>query len=158
MTDIAPSPEPRLGWIGFMLGAVALILTIAVFWAGPFAPQQSVGVTLGELAADIARSAARSVAGQAQPEPVVQPRTIDDWLDLGVGVLAGLAIVTGVAAFLRRESRRVATSGIALGGLAVGFQLFAWTVMMIAGAIVLAGLVYSMREVFGDIFGGLTGG
>jgi len=158
MSDTANSPAPMLGWAGFLTGAAALLLTIVVFWAGPFAPQQAVGVTLGEIAADIAASAARSVAGQPQPAPVVQPRDIDDWLAIGVGALAGLAVILGLASFLRRERARVATSGMLLGGLAVGFQLFAWTVMMIAGALVLASLVYAMRDAFGDIFGGLFGG
>lgn len=157
MSDTAMTPSPY-GWAGFLTGALALMLTIIVFWAGPLAPQQPVGETLGEIAADIAASAARSVAGQPAPPPEVQPRTIDDWLAVGVGVLAGLAVIIGLASFLRREQRRVAVSGIALGGVAVGFQLFAWTVMMIAGAVVLASLVYGMRDAFGDIFGGLSGG
>lgn len=148
MTDTA-LPAAPLGWAGFLTGAVALTLTIVVFWAGPFAPQQAAGVTLGEIAADIAASAARSVAGQPQPAPEGQPRDIDDWLAVGVGVLAGLAVILGMASFVRRESGRVASSAIALGGLAVGFQLFAWTVMMIAAAVVLASLVYAMRDIFG---------
>ena len=64
MTDTTDVPKAFLGWLGFATGASALILTIVIFWAGPFAPQQSAGVSLGELAADIAKSAARSVAGQ----------------------------------------------------------------------------------------------
>jgi hypothetical protein len=147
-------PAAPLGWAGFLTGAAALMLTIVVFWAGPFAPQQPIGETLGEIAADIAASAARSVAGQPQPAPEVQPRDLDDWLAVGVGALAGLAVILGLAAFLRREQARVATSGILLGGLAVGFQLFAWTVMMIVGAVVLASLVYAMRDALGDILGG----
>ncbi|MGC9420775.1 MAG: hypothetical protein ACP5EN_17555, partial [Rhodovulum sp.] len=60
MSDTAPAPRAVLGWLGFATGAAALILTIVVFWAGPFAPQQTAGVSLGELAAEIAKSAARS--------------------------------------------------------------------------------------------------
>jgi hypothetical protein len=158
MPETANPPGATLGWLGFAMGAAALILTIVVFWAGPLAPQQAAGVSLGELAADIAKSAARSVAGQPSPPPVAKPLDIDDYLAIGVGVLAGLAIVIGVAAFLRQEVKRVAASGIALGGLAVGFQLFTWTVMMIVGGLVLAALVYALRDAFGDIFGGLFGG
>jgi hypothetical protein len=158
MTETQDIPRSVLGWSGFAVGAVALILTIGLFWAGPFAPQQAASVTIGELAADIARSAARSVAGEPQPESVAVPRTIDDYLDIAVGVLAGIAIVMGVAALARHERRRAAVSGIMLGGLAIGFQLFAFTVMMIAGVLVIVGVVYALRDAFGDIFGGLFGG
>ncbi|HKL55853.1 MAG: hypothetical protein ACX93P_12520 [Roseovarius sp.] len=161
MVDAAEMPKATLGWLGFVTGSLALMITIVIFWAGPFAPQQSAGVTLGELAAEMAKSAARSVAGQPQPAPpapVAPMRNIDDYLAVGVGLLAGLAIVTGIASFIRHERRRVALSGVTLGGLAVGFQLFTWMVMLIAGVIVITTLVYTMRDAFGGIFGGLFDG
>jgi len=155
MSETVSPQGATLGWLGFIFGAAALILTLVVFWAGPFAPQQAGGVTLGELAADVAKSAARSVAGLEQPAPVAIPRTIDDYIEIGLGVLGGLAIVIGVASFVRHERKRAAMSGIALGGLAIGIQIFAWSIMLIAGAVVVAGLMYGMRDVFGGIFGGL---
>lgn len=158
MSETASPQGSAFGWLGFMIGSAALIMTLVIFWAGPFAPQQAAGVTLGELAADVAKSAARSVAGLEQPEPVAMPRTIDDYLEIAVGVLAGLAIIAGVAAFIRHEAKRVAISGMALGGLAIGIQLFAMTIMMLVSGLVIAGLMYAMRDAFGDIFGGLLGG
>ncbi|MDF2233931.1 hypothetical protein P2H44_15325 [Albimonas sp. CAU 1670] len=158
MTQDGTARGARLGWLGFALGAAALVLGIVVFWAGPFAPQPSAGVGLGELAAEIAKSAARSVAGRPQPAPEAPVRDLDDFLAIGVGLLAGLAIVAGVAALARREPKAAALSGVALGGLAVGFQLFTWTVMLVVGALVIATLVYALRDAFGDIFGGLFDG
>ena len=76
---------------------------------------------------------------------------------MAVGVLAGLAIVLGLAAFARHERRRAALSGIALGGLAVGLQFFAWSLTMIVGALVIIGVMAALREVLGDLFGGLLG-
>ena len=151
MTETSEIPRSILGWSGFAMGAVALLLTLVVFWAGPFAPQQTTGVSLGELAADIAQSAARSVVGQPQPELVSPPRDIDDYLEILVGVAAGVAIVLGVAALVRHEHKRAAVSGIALGGLAIGVQLFAYTIMMIACVIVVSAVVYALKDVFGDI-------
>ncbi|PCD77886.1 hypothetical protein CLN94_00775 [Pseudothioclava arenosa] len=133
-------------------------MTIVVFWAGPFAPQQSAGVSLGELAADIAKSAARSVAGKPQPAPMAPARDIDDYLNIGVGVLAGIAIVIGVASIIRNEHKPAALSGIALGGLAVGFQLFAWTVMLVVGALLISSIIYALRDSLGDLFGGFFDG
>lgn len=157
MTDASSTPRTILGWLGFAVGAAALILTLVVFWAGPFSPQQSTGVSVGELAAEIARSAARSVAGQPQPEPVAPPRDIDDYLKIAVGTLAGIAIVLGAAALVRHERKRAAVSGIALGGLAIGVQLFTYTVMLIVGALVISAITFALRDAFGDIFGGLFG-
>lgn len=154
MSDISPIARAPFGWSGFAAGATALILTLVLFWAGPFAPQQSAGVSIGELAAEIAKSAARSVAGQPQPEPVAIPRTIDDHLAVAVGVLAGLAVVLGVASLIRHEHKRAALSGIGLGAAAIGIQLFAYAIMMIVGALVIASTIYAMRDTLGDIFGG----
>lgn len=158
MSETASAPTAILGWSGFAVGAAALIFTLVIFWAGPFAPQQSAGVSLGELAADIARSAARSVAGQPQPEPVAPQRDIDDYLEVAVGVLAGIAMVLGIAAIIRDERKSAAVSGIALGGLAIGVQLFAWTIMMVVGALVISAIIFALRDAFGDIFGGLFDG
>ena len=72
-------------------------------------------------------------------------------------MLAGLAVIAGMAAYIRREQRRVAVSGMLLGGVAVGFQLFTWSITMIAGALIIMGLMTALRGSFGDIFGGLTG-
>ena len=75
-----------------------------------------------------------------------------------MGTLAGIAIVLGVAALVRHERQRAAVSGIALGGLAIGIQLFTYTIMMIVGALVISAIIYALRDALGDIFGGLFGG
>ena len=85
-------------------------------------------------------------------------RDIDDYLRIGVGVLAGLSIILGVAALVRYERKRAAVSGIALGGLAVGFQLFTWMMMLFVGGVVICAIIYTLRDAFGDMFGGLFGG
>ncbi len=154
MSDISSIARAPFGWSGFAAGAAALILTLVLFWAGPFAPQQSASVSIGELAAEIPKSAARSVAGQPQPAPVAMPRTIDDHLAVAAAVLAGLAVVFGVASLIRHEHRRAALSGIGLGAAAIGIQLFAFAIMMIVGAMLIASVIYALRDTFGDILGG----
>ncbi|WP_146186145.1 hypothetical protein [Pontivivens insulae] len=146
--------NPVLGWAGFAFGGAALLVSLIVFLAGPFAPQQSVGVSLGELAAEIVSSASRSMAGLEQPEPEVAARTIDDFLDIGIAVAATVAILFGIAALVRHESRRLAVSGIALGGFVIAFQVFTFVVAMIAGVILIAAVVGSLSDTFGDLFGG----
>ena len=89
MTAPARPPRATFGWLGFAIGGTALLLTLVTFWAGPFAPQQAAGINLGELAAEIAKSAARSVAGQPQPAAVSAAKTIDDYLGICVGGARG---------------------------------------------------------------------
>lgn len=153
----AQTAQP-FGWAAFTLGAIALGMGLVVFWAGPFAPQQAAGVTLGELAAEIAKSAARAAVGQDAPPPAPVARDLDDYLNMATGLIAGLAIILGLASFIRHEAKRAALAGIALGGLAIGFQLLTWGMMLVAGALVLAGLSYALRDAFGEMFGGLLGG
>lgn len=145
---------PFLGGSGFALGSISFILMLIVFWAGPFSPQQAVGISIGEMAADIAKSAARSMGGQPNPEPIVREHNIDDYLNILVSSLAGLAIVLGAAGMIRQENTRAAVSGIFLGLLTIAFQVFTYTVMMIAGALVLSAIIYSLRDFFSDILGG----
>ncbi|RED11274.1 hypothetical protein POI8812_01865 [Pontivivens insulae] len=154
MGNMTAETNPVLGWAGFAFGGAALLVSLIVFLAGPFAPQQSVGVSLGELAAEIVSSASRSMAGLEQPEPEVAARTIDDFLDIGIAVAATVAILFGIAALVRHESRRLAVSGIALGGFVIAFQVFTFVVAMIAGVILIAAVVGSLSDTFGDLFGG----
>lgn len=149
-------PSPAVfGWLGFVLGAAALVLAVVVIWAGPFAPQQAAGITLGELAADIAKSAARSVAGVEQPAPQAMPWTLDDTLNVVVSAVSALGVILGVAALIRHEPRRPAIAGIALGGASVAILIFTAWVFMIVGALIVMSIMYAFSETFGSIFGGL---
>ncbi len=158
MTDAKPRPAAVMGWTGFLFGAIALLAAVAVFWAGPFAPQQTTGVSLGELAAETMKSAARNVAGLEQPEPAPVPRDLDDYLQIAVGLIGGLAVVLGTAALARHEARRPAIGGTVLGGCAILFQFFAWYAMALLGVLVIMALLNSLSDAFGGIFDGLFGG
>ena len=159
MTDIdtSPAPAPVAGWTAFALGAVTLIAAFVVFWAGPFAPQQAVDVSLGQLAADIAKNAARAAAGIAPPAPEPVVRDLDDWLRIGVVVLAGLAIIAGVLGLVRKEPMRPALAGAGLGVFVIAFQLFATVVAMIVGALLIFAIMSALGDTFSGIFGGLGG-
>lgn len=160
MTDIAAkdTSNPVFGWIGFFIASVAMFAALFVFWAGPFAPQQTAGVSLGELAAEIGKSTLRSVAGVEQPEPVAPVRDLDDYLQIGVSMLGGLAIFLSVVGVLRHEKLRPAVAGIAIGLGAILFQFFAWTVMALLGVLLIMALLHSMSDFFSDAFSGLFGG
>ncbi|WP_425084808.1 hypothetical protein [Ruegeria profundi] len=156
MTDITATEtaNPVFGWTGFCLAAMALFAALFVFGAGPFAPQQSTGVSLGELAAELGKSTLRAAAGLEQPEPVAQTRDLDDFLQIGVAMLGGLAIVVSVIGILRHERMRPAIAGVSIGVGAILFQFFAMAFFAFLGALVIMALLHSFSDVFGSLFGG----
>lgn len=143
-------PKPTSGLIGFAIGAAALLLVLVHFWAGPFAPQQDVGVSIGELAGEIRDSAARALSGEAQPAPSTASWDIDRILKLAAAILAGTAIVLGLFAFVRGETWRPATAAIALGATAMVFQVFVWVLVIF--------LCFVAAMMFLQMLGGMSGG
>ena len=156
MTDISASDvqRPVFGWIGFATASAAFMAALFVFWAGPFAPQQSTGVSLGELATEIGKSTLRAAAGLDQPEPVTQARDLDDHLRIAVAMLGGLAIVLSAIGFLRHERRRPAIAGITIGIGAILFQFFAFAFLAFLGVLIIMALLNSFSDVFAGLFGG----
>ncbi|WP_170425958.1 hypothetical protein [Ruegeria arenilitoris] len=156
MTDstVTDTANPVFGWIGFCVAASALFAALFVFWAGPLAPQQSAGVSLGELAAEIGKSTLRAAAGLDQPEPVAPTRDLDDFLQIGVAMLGGLAIVVSVIGILRHEKRRPAIAGVVIGTGAILFQFFTFAFFAMLGVLVIMALLNSFSDVFAGLFGG----
>ncbi|SMO80717.1 hypothetical protein [Ruegeria faecimaris] len=152
--SIQNTNQPVFGWIGFSVSAMALLGALFLFWAGPFAPQQSTGVSLGELAAELGKSTLRSAAGLDQPEPLTPSRDLDDYLQIGVALLGGLAIVLSAIGILRHEKLRPAIAGIAIGIGAILFQFFAFAFFAFLGVLVIMALLNSFSDVFGGLFGG----
>lgn len=156
MSDVAvtDTANPVFGWIGFCVATLTLFAAVFVFWAGPFAPQHSTGVSLGELAAEFGKSTLRSAAGLEQPEPVVPSRDLDDFLRIGVAMLGVLAIVLSVVGILRHEKRRPAIAGIVIGTGAILFQFFAFAFFAFLGVLIIMALLHSFSDVFAGLFGG----
>ncbi|WP_271951816.1 hypothetical protein [Ruegeria faecimaris] len=152
--SIQNTNQPVFGWIGFSVSAMALLGALFLFWAGPFAPQQSTGVSLGEVAAELGKSTLRSAAGLDQPEPLTPSRDLDDYLQIGVALLGGLAIVLSAIGILRHEKLRPAIAGIAIGIGAILFQFFAFAFFAFLGVLVIMALLNSFSDVFGGLFGG----
>ncbi len=152
--SIQNTNQPVFGWVGFCVSAIALLGALFLFWAGPFAPQQSTGVSLGELAAELGKSTLRSAAGLDQPEPVARARDLDDFLQIGVALLGGLAIILSAIGILRHEKLRPAIAGIAIGIGAILFQFFAFAFFAFLGVLIIMALLNSFSDVFSGLFGG----
>lgn len=137
---------PRIGVAGFALGALALLVVCVTFVAGPFAPQHSVGVSLGEIAAEAGKATLRNWLGQEQPPPQAATWTIDRILWVSGVVLGVLALLSGALALILHERRDVAFWAIGLGLSAVLAQILASTLMIILGFMVLCALIYALGD------------
>ena len=142
--------RPIAGFIGLGMGAAALLMVLIHFWAGPFASQQSVTVTVGEIAADIRQAAVRKLKGLPQPKPVSVPWDSDRIMKLVAALLAGMAIILSVVSLVRRESWQPAAGGIALGVGAIAFQVFTWAILVVAGALIIVAIIKNFTEIIGD--------
>ena len=131
-----------IGFFGIAVGAIALLMAIVHFWAGPFAPQPSLETTVAEKAVAIKNATVAALKGEKQDKKVL-PSDID--LDQGLsilnGVLGGSAIILGVVGFARGEPLRVGASAAVLGGSAVAFQFAVVAVAAIVGAILIAAVL-----------------
>jgi len=149
VTEHLTHPRPIAGYLGFAVGAVALLLVLMHFWGGPFAPQQGASVSLGEFAAEIRQAATRTITGASQPAPESTPWDIDRGLKLVTALLAGIAVILGAAGIVRRENRRPAIAAIALGGVAVVFQFFVWMALLLVGALLISAIISNIDGILG---------
>ncbi|MEO1779006.1 MAG: hypothetical protein AAFU63_09455 [Pseudomonadota bacterium] len=145
--DTLPAAPARAGTLGFALGGAALLVVLVTFVAGPFAPQHSVGVSLGEIAAEAGKATLRNWIGVEQPTPQAAPWTIDRVLWV-LGITLGIAgILCGGAAFVRREPRSIAAWATGLGIAAITVQFLTSALMIILGVIVVCALIYTLGDV-----------
>ncbi|CTQ49977.1 hypothetical protein [Jannaschia donghaensis] len=141
MDDLKRQPTAGIfGTAGLILGGLALVLAVFHFFGGPFAPQDAVGVTLGEIAAEAGKAALRDLVGLGQPTPVPSPWDIDRILWTGTAVTGAFAVVLAVIALVRHEPRRIVIGGAALGAAAITFQ-FAAVIVMTLLAILVIGII-----------------
>ena len=149
MTDQIATPpltSAPAGMTGFALGGAALLLVLVVFVAGPFAPQHTVGVTLGEIAAEAGKATLRNWLGMEQPAPQTAAWTIDRTLWVAGIALGTVAVLSGALALIRRERRDLATWAIGLGIAALSIQFLASAMMIILGVLVLCALIYALGD------------
>ena len=142
-----------IGSAALAIGLLALVLSVVTVLGGPFAPQEPIAKTVGEIAADIRTAAVNRLTGQTPaPPPPPTPRfDIDRALWLASALTGALAIGLGVVSLALCGPFRIAVGAMFLGGTAVGFLWFSWVVMLIAGAILLASIIANIGDIIGDI-------
>ncbi len=124
-----------------VFGAAALIVSMLVIFAGPFAPQQSVGTSIGQIIGEISVSAMNTVRGEAPPAPQSQPWDIDRVLMITGPVLAILGFIAAIVSAVRHEPWRLPTYGTVMGIAAITMQFMWWVALVIAGMLLLVSII-----------------
>jgi hypothetical protein len=132
-----------IGFIGIGIGAIALLMAIVHFWAGPVSPQPSLEKTVAEKAVAIRDATVAALKGEAIEDKKVSRSSfdLDDTLRITTSVLGGLAIILGVVSLATREPFRVAGGAAVLGGSALAFQFAVLALGLIFLAILIASVV-----------------
>lgn len=133
------------------LGGIGLFIALLVMYAGPFAPQQDIGTTIGEIAGNMRAAAWRSFFGLEQPESMIVQRAWDiDRILMTIAPAAGvLGVIMAITAYIRREPKRIATYGMALSVCAVFVQVLFIVLMIVAGVLLLMSIIENLDSIFG---------
>jgi uncharacterized membrane protein len=142
MSDtIADLRNHKWGLASMLLGAVALVVTCIVIFAGPFTPQQSVGTTIGQIIGEISLSAMNTVRGEALPPPETAAWNIDRILMITGPILAVLAFLTAAVSAVKHDPWRLPTYGTVLGASAIVVQFLWWVALIVAGVALLISIL-----------------
>jgi len=115
--------KSTIGFFGIGIGAIALLMAIVHFWAGPVTPQPSLEKTVAERAVAIKNATIAALRGEKVQEQAATDRIdLDQGLRIATGVIGGLAVILGVIGFVKSELLRVAVGAVFLGGAAIAFQ------------------------------------
>ena len=128
-----------IGSIAF--GGAALLISMLVVFAGPFAPQQSIGTSVGQIIGEIAVSAMDTVRGEAPPAPEAQPWDIDRVLMIAGPVLAICGFIAAIVSTIKQDPWRMAAYGTAMGVAAITVQFIWWVAILICGILLLISII-----------------
>lgn len=152
--DAAPSDTSvshvlkNWGFWAVILGATSLILVLVQIFGPSLEPKASAGVQIGEIAAEIKRSAWRSLFGLSNPVPEPQAAGLSDWLPLAAPALGVVAIVLAVISGVLRENWRYPVYATGLGAAAVLIHFFWWMAMIIVGMLLLIAIIENLGDIF----------
>lgn len=130
---------------GIAAGGVALILALAHFWAGPFAPQPSLESVVSEKAVSIRRATIDALKGKPVEQSTAASKyDADKITQIITALLGGIAFILAAISFSNHESRRTAGSAAALGLTAIAFQFIAMFAMALLVVILIAAVLSSL--------------
>ncbi|WP_415884867.1 hypothetical protein ACMXYO_09320 [Neptuniibacter sp. QD37_6] len=135
----------KYGMLGIVVGALALLLALVHFWAGPFSAQPTLETVVAQKAASIRSAALDALTGK---EPVNESAVVhwnaDKISDVVTAVLGGLAVIFAVLSLVQKEPSRVAGGAAVLGISAIAFQFIAMYAMALLVVLLIAAVISSL--------------
>ena len=135
----------KFGFIGIGFGAVALLLALVHFWAGPFSAVPTLETTIADKAASIRTATLRALKGEEYRELAKSNWSTDKVTNVTTAVFGGLALIFSILALAKHEPKRVVLGGAVLGVSAIAFQFIA----MYAMALLVVLLVFAVLSSLG---------
>jgi hypothetical protein len=132
-----------LSFLGIGVGAVALMLALVHFWAGPFAPKPSLEQVVAHKAVLIQDAARAALKGEVAQAPARSSSNYDlDWVvSLATAVLGGIAVILAVMGVALKEPVRVAGGAAILGVGAIAFQFAALALAVLVVVILISAVL-----------------
>lgn len=131
------------GFIGIIIGSIALMLALVHFWAGPFSPQPTLETAVADKVSSIRKATIKAIKGEEYKKTYSTHWDMDKITDVLTAILGGLAFILSVFAFAKNEPKRVALGGAALGISAISFQFIAMYAMALLAVILIAAVLSS---------------
>lgn len=148
---MADPKDAMFSYAAMVTGALGISIALFALYAGPFTPQPDVGTQIGEIAGNMREAALRAVKGVPQPEEtIVQPTwNIDRIMMAAAPVMGFIGVLAAVVAFIRKEPMRMASYGLFVSMAAIFMQVFLIAALVIAGAIILVGIMQNLDSILG---------
>lgn len=136
--------KAKVGYFGIAAGAVALLMVLVHFWAGPFSPQPTLEQSVAEKVASIRDATVAALKGEEAEAPKRREMDLDTVFSTSAAVLGGIAVILAIVAFARRESLRVAGGAAVLGAGAIAFQFAAVALGAILFCLLVAAVLHGL--------------
>lgn len=147
MSSIIESPRPVWGLAGVIAGLIAVAL-VTLSLSSIFAePQPDMATQIGEMAAEIRKSAMRSMMGAEQPVPETPAMTVATIITLAIPVLAGGAALCGAIGLFRREPLSLPLLALGFGSGAFLMQYLFWMALLIGGVVLMVAVLNNLDSI-----------
>lgn len=137
------------GWIGLVVGLLAMTLALIPPWLAPLydPPAKPVQQRAADWLSELKDKAAAAI--KMEPAPPPPPEVSNPWRDPHIALTSLIcgfaALVLGILAFVRREEQRLVACCVALGAGTISAQ-YLLTAALILGFAVLVGVVLARNS------------